>query len=219
MGVFELISATANHLGLVRIVEMANPAKPGKITMRSITLIQLSAEVRSEQVRALSEMPAELSVGFDQVFDAAGLKPPTHGWTIPRLQQLLLTEQYKAMPRPAAQQAILGQLAADKAPVEDLVQDAVLRDKALDAFESFVFKKMTTRVEARQARNAQIEEQIRTLRDEQSRLEEEARADQERWDQWHQRKTALEEDLAHAVGYVLEKPVITVDHDPHPLRG
>ena len=219
MGVFALISAAANHLGLIRIVEVTNAAKPQKITTRSITLEQLHTEVRAERVRALSELPAELSVPFEKVFEAAGVKPPAHGWTIPRLQQLLQTEQYKALARESAQQAVLGMLAADKAPVEDLVQDAVQRDKAIDAFEVFVYKKMTTRVEARQARAAQIEEQIRTLRDEQLRLSEETSADQERWDQWHQRKTALEEELALAVGYVLEKPIVTVDRDPHPLRG
>lgn len=40
-----------------------------------------------------------------------------------------------------------------------------------------------------------------------------------RLDQRHQRKTALEEELAHAVGYVPKKYVITIDHEPHPLRG
>ncbi len=219
MGVLGLITVAANHLGLIRMVEVLNPAKPQKITTRSITLTQLRTEVRADQVRALSELPAELSVAFDKVFEAAGIKAPAHGWNIPRLQQLLQTEQYKAMPNEAAQQAVLGTLAADKAPVEDLVQDAVRRDKALDAFEGFVFKKMNARVEARQARDAQIEEQIRALRDEQSRAAEETRADQQRWDQWHQRKSDFEEEMARAVGYVLEKPLITVDRDPHPLRG
>ena len=219
MGVLGLISVAANRLGLIRMVEVTNPAKPKKITTRSITLAQLSTEVRSEQVRALSELPAELSIAFDKVFEAAGIKAPPHGWNIPRLQQLLQTEQYKAMSKEAAQQAVLGTLAADKAPVEDLVQDAVQRDKALDAFEGFVFKKMNARVEARQARDAQIEEQVRALRDEQSRAAEETRADHDRWDQWHQSKTAFEEELTRAVGYVLEKPLITVDRDPHPLRG
>jgi hypothetical protein len=219
MSVLGLISVAANHLGLIRVVEVQDVAKPRKITTRSVTLTQLSTEVRAEQVRALSELPAELSVSFDKVFEAAGIKASPHGWTIPRLQQLLQTEQYKSMSREAAQQAILGLLAADKAPVEDLVQDAVQRDKSIDAFEGFVFKKMNARVEARQARDAQIEEQLRTLRQEQSRLAEETKADQERWDQWRQRKTAFEEELARAVGYVLEKPVVTIDRDPHPLRG
>lgn len=217
MGVLGLLTVAANHLGLIRMVEVTNPAKPQKITTRSITLAQLHTEVRADRVRALSELPAELSVAFDKVFEAAGIKAPPHGWTIPRLQQLLQTEQYKAIPKEAAQQAVLGTLAADKAPVEDLVQDAVQRDKALDAFEGFVFKKMTARVEARQARDLQIEEQIRTLRDEQSRAADETRADHDRWDQWHQRKTAFEEELACAVGYVLEKPIVTVDRGPHPL--
>lgn len=219
MSVIGLLSVAANHLGLIRVVEAKDPAKPQKITTRAITLAQLSGEVRTEQVRALSELPAELSVEFDRVFEAAGIKPPAHGWTIPRLQQLLQTEQYKSMPREAVQQAILGVLAADKVPVDDLVQDAVRRDKAIDAFEGFVFKKMTDRVDARLVRDAQIEDQIRSLRDEQTKLKAETQADRERWDQWHQRKTALELDLAHAVGYVLDKPIVTVDQDPHPLRG
>jgi len=219
MGIFGLINAAANRLGLIKVVEVKNPEIPQKISTRSITLASLSMEVRSEQVRALAELPAELSIEFERVYEAAGVKAPAHGWTIARLHQLLQTEQYKTMPRDAAQKAILGVLSADKVPVDDLMQDALRRDKAIDAFEGFVFKKMSQRIQARESREAQIEEQIRSLREEQDRLHEENKIDQQHWDQWHQRKTAAEEEMATAIGYLLEKPVVTIDKAPHPLRG
>ena len=213
MGILTLFGKIGNRLGLIRVVEVKDPAKPQKVTTRTITLSDLAGQVRSEQVRALAELPAELAVPFEKVFEAAGVKPPAHGWTIPRLQELLATDQYKTLARPAAQQAILGLLATQKAPVDDLVKDAVDRDQALDAYEVFVHKKLESRQVARQQRTEQIHEQIRQLQAETARLAEENKNDQEQFAQWHTKKVACEKDLAAAVGYLLDKAVVSVDAD------
>ena len=76
MGIMGLVGGVADRLGLIRVVEVKDPAKPQKVTTRSITLKELVTEVRAEQVKALSELPAELSVDFAKVFEAAGVKIP-----------------------------------------------------------------------------------------------------------------------------------------------
>ena len=181
--------------------------------MRQVTLGELTSEVRAQEVRALSELPVELSLPFEQVFEAAGVKPPPQAWTVERLRQLLSTDQYKSMDRPSAQQAILGLLSAEKATVEDIVKDAVARDQAIDAFEGFTRQKVRDRMLTRERKVAQLQEQVRGLQEQCARLSEEAQADREAWRAWHRRKVEFEKGMAWAVGYLLDKPVVSIDEE------
>jgi hypothetical protein len=212
-----LVSWLTSVGGKLRILSTA-PAKtdaaPAKMTMQSVSLKDLVMEVQDEQVRALAELPAELSIAFDKVFEAAGVKPPPHGWTIGKLEELLKTEQYKSMDRAAAQKAVLGILQAQKAAVEDLVKDAIARDQALESFAEFARKKMEVRNEARQSKMAEIKSQIAELQSQCQAMDQEAKLDHEHWCKWYQGKTAYEKEMAWALGYLMEKQIFTVDEDP-----
>jgi hypothetical protein len=210
MTLLNWITSVGNHLGLIRVVEVEEPARPEKLTTHILTLSDLVTQFRGDEVRALAQLPAELSLPFDRIFQAAAIKPPIHGWDIHRLQSLLATDQYKSMDRSAAQQAILGLLATEKAHVDDLIKDALARDQAIDAFETFVRQKMTQRGDAQNNRIAEIDSQIRQLQEEIARLQEEIKTDQEHLRQWHQKKIAYEKDLAAAVSYLLDKPIVTI---------
>lgn len=202
----------AGRLRIIQIVESSQgQASPEKVATRSVTLAELTSEIRAAEVRALAELPAELTVDFTQVFDAAGIKPAGNVWTIEKLRQLLATDQYKAMTKPAAQQALLGLLSAEKVAVQDLVKDALARDQAIDAFENFVRQKLKARMGARDQRVASLESQIRSLQEECARLREEAKADRESWRQWHARKTRCEQEMAWAISYLVDGAVVSVD--------
>ncbi len=203
--------------GKLRILSTSPPkadSAPAKMTMQSVSLKDLVSEVQAEEVRALAQLPAELSIAFDKVFEAAGVKPPPHGWTIEKLEELLKTEQYKSMDRAAAQKAVLGILQAQKAAVEDLVKDAIARDQALEAFEGFARKKMDLRNEARQSKMAEIRSQIANLQSQCQAMEEESAIDREQWRKWRQGKTAFEKEMAWALGYLMDKQILTVDEKP-----
>ncbi len=189
---------------------------PTRFLSKAVTLGELAAQVKTEEIKALAELPAELSVPFAKVIETAGIKPPAHGWTVERLEELLKTEQYGKMDRHSAQQAILGVLAAVKAPVEDVVKDAVARDQALDSFEKFAKGKMDDRRAARMRKIAEIEDKVKEFQKERAKLEDEGRTDEDHWKEWRRRKVACEKEMARAIGYLLEKPVITTDPDPPP---
>jgi len=215
MKLADRIRDVAGRLGIVRLVAVdVSAAGPGsqieRLKMRNVSLKDLAADIRADEVRALAEMPAELSVPFAAVFEAAGVKPPEHGWTIERLSSLLKTDQYKAMDRPSVQKAVLGLLANDKVQAEDLVKDAVARDNSLDAFETFVRKKMGDRNAARQRRTAACLAEIKSLEEECSRHTEEGRADEERLAEWIRRKSEYETEMAWALGHLMDKPIVSV---------
>ncbi len=213
MSLLDRLKGLGSKLGLLQLAPPATgaAAEPAKIQTRKLSLDELTSEVRAEEVRMLAELPAELSVAFEKVFEAAKVAPPAHGWSIERLGELLRTEQYRGMTRESAQKAVLGVLAAVKADVEDVVRDALARDQALDKFEDFARRKMEDRGAARQRRIAETEEKIRSLKGECAKLEDEGRTDEEQWRAWRDRKVAYERDMAWAIGFVMDRPVITTD--------
>jgi predicted nucleic acid-binding Zn-ribbon protein len=213
MRLIELLESLGDRLGIVeKTVGNASPAG-SKIQTRSVTLEELKSEIRSEEVQALADLPAELAVPFEKIMETAGIEPGPHGWTIERLKALLLTDEFKNLKREEAQKRILGVLSSQKVSAEDLVRDAVARDRTIDAFERTARLKMENRMAVRERQIADIEAKITELEKETARLKEKASADQAKWREWRARKRALEKELAWSVAYLIEGQVITTDED------
>jgi hypothetical protein len=214
MNLIDLLHTIGDRLGILEMRPATSPRRPAKIQTRTVSLKDLLIEIRQEEVRALAELPAELSVPVEQIFATAGVKAAAHGWTVERLKQLLKTEQFKSKDREEVQKAILNILANEKVAVEEVVKDAVARDQALDAFEGFAGKKMEQRKTARARKMAELESNVRSLEQELDGLRREAAQDEEHWRQWQQKKAAIERDLAWAIGYLIDRQVITTADEP-----
>ena len=163
MTLMELMESLGDRLGIVEKAHDGASTQTVKIQTRSVTLKDLAAEIQSEEVRSLAEKPSELTVSFDKIIETAGVAAGQHGWTIERLRELLLSDEFKKIDRPEIQKRILGVLAAAKVPVEDLVRDAIARDQALDSFEKFARKKLDDRLAARQHQISGLEEKVLEL--------------------------------------------------------
>jgi hypothetical protein len=200
-----------DKIGILQVVMTEKVAAPEKVQTRTVHLKDLATEIQAEEVRSLAHLPEELAVPFDKVFESAGIQPVAGGWTVQKLGSLLRTEPYRSMPREAAQKALLTLLADQKVSVEDLVRDAITRDKALDAFEEVAHSKMNARSQTRQVRMAEIQTQIEALQKQCRQFQEEQAADQRLWQQWHDGKINFEKDMAWAIGYVVDRPVVTID--------
>jgi hypothetical protein len=214
MSLLTILSRCANRLGLIHIAEPKAAAQAAvKVPMRTLRLSELTSHIRAEEVRSLAQLPAEMSVAFDRVYEAAGVTAAPHGWTVMRLIELLHTDQYRKMDRQAAQQAILGVLVADKAPPEDVIKHAVACDEALDAYETFIRRKMEDRTAARHREIEALRSRILELQDQCARLEEQFKMDSQQFEAWRRRKRAAEDELAMAVGYLVEEALISREGD------
>jgi hypothetical protein len=214
MSVLNSIMGMATKLGLVRIAVVENVAEPTRITTRTISLKDLTKELRQAEVNALAAAPAEMEVPFDQVFAAAGIQPLAvegERWSIDTLYRMVVSAPYKDMPREQAQPAILANLAAKKVDVKDLVKDAMTRDKAIDSFGAQVFQKLVEHRQTRTQTKAALQNQIADLQAKLDRLDEEGKAANRLWSQWWQRKVAYEHEMALAVGFLLPEPIVTID--------
>ena len=194
-----MLRKLGDRLGILELSPSSQPSAPEKIQTRAITLAELIMTIQVTEVRELAELPAELSIPLEDVFAAAGIQTPPSGWTVDRLQEFLNGDRIRKMDRAEAQRETLKMLAAEKVAAADLVKDAISRDQALDAFADSIAKKRERWVAKKRREIHAIEEEI---------------ADEEKkWTDWRRRKRQREQDMARAIGYLIDKPVISIDEE------
>lgn len=82
-----------------------------------------------------SEVPAGVET-FSAVYEEAGIALAPHGYGIDKVAEMLGSKHLAQMAREVKAASVLAALEAAKVPLKDVIQDAVRRDKALDAFEA-----------------------------------------------------------------------------------
>jgi hypothetical protein len=82
-----------------------------------------------------SEVPADVA-DFGAVFAEAGIELPLHGYGIDKVAEMLESKRLATLGREVKATAVMAALEAAGVPLRDVIQDAVKRDKALDAFEA-----------------------------------------------------------------------------------
>jgi hypothetical protein len=73
---------------------------------------------------------------FEDVYRKAGIKSPVHGYGVERVYRLLTSRRLVGLDRNVRRSALLTALDAAGVPASDVSQDAVLRRKALTAYEA-----------------------------------------------------------------------------------
>jgi hypothetical protein len=202
MGLLDKLQSLGCQLKLVQVVPKTKTA-PEKITTHNVTLRELTTQLHAENMRVLAESPVELSIAYDKVYETAGIKALSNGWSAEQLVKLLQSEPHKEMDRTALQKAVLEKLAAAKVTAEELIKDALAKDQALDAFETFVSKKMRDRCSARQMRMVEIEKEIAALRQEQTRLKQEDHSETLQLSEWQRKKGEYEKEILAAVDFLI----------------
>jgi hypothetical protein len=196
-----------DRLGIVELAkDSQQTSEPVKVQTRTVTLEELIMTIQITEVRGLAELPAELSIPLQDVFKAAGIATPTNGWSVDRLIEFLSTERMKQLIRADAQRETLSKLAAEKVDPADVVKDAISRDQALDAFEEFIGKK---RDHWRNGRKQLLAE----LKKQQKQIEDDVESEERKWIEWRRRKRQREVDMARAVSYLIDKPVISIEEE------
>jgi hypothetical protein len=211
MGLIDGLKNLGSKLRIVQSVRIVPAAQPEKTPTRSVTLAELTGEIRAEEVRALAGLPEELSVPFEKVYEAAGIKAEQGRWTIFSLKELVEKEPFKSMDRLTAQKMLQAKLVEAQVPAEEIVKDAVSRDQALDAFEASLRAKIDERDGVRHRKLAELDTQIDRLKKEAAALTAESQEERKRVKEWKTRKNAEEKMLATAVSYLLDQPVISTD--------
>jgi hypothetical protein len=96
-----------------------------------------ASEFEAEPAPAVthSQVPADVD-DFGAVYQEAGIELPLHGYGIDKVAEMLESKRLASLAREVKAAAVMAALEAAQVPIREVIQDAVLRDKALDAFEA-----------------------------------------------------------------------------------
>jgi len=149
---------------------------------------------------------------FQEIYEAAEIIVPSHGFTILKIIDLLQSEHIRNLARDVKRSSLLLALEAAGVKAQEVVQDAVRRDKALDTYESLQ-QKALQELEARKTQeNQQLQAEIeKRINEMQSRIQannDEVAKEKERFFGWQLKKQQEEQKIADAMSYFTsEKPI------------
>ncbi len=213
MSLLKYLQGLGDRLGILETASTPGTKQLKRIQTRTVTLKELASEINSKEVRALADSPAELGIPFEKIYEKAGVSSREGDWTIDKLRLLIASDPLKDKSREEIQKAVLDRLSSEGVDVGKIVKDAIARDQALDSFERFVGEKMQDRIKCCKNNLQEIEAQIRKLQEEGSDLEQKIRIDEHGWRDWRIRKRAFEREMALAIGYIIDRPVVSIDEE------
>jgi hypothetical protein len=158
--------------------------------------------------------PVSAAASFDEIYQAAEIHVPAHGYTILKVKQMLESERIRALPAEVKKNSVLLALDAAGVKIEEVIEDAVKRDRALDGFER-VQQKALDELETRMSQdNTQIQGELdRLVQEHKARIQannEEVAKQKERFYAWRLQKQQEEQKIAESVSYfVAENPITT----------
>ncbi len=110
----------------------ASPSEGGAAAPAGPSVSEIAAQVPAEMPLSddLSGTPT-----FDEIYQAARIAPPSHGYSILKVADMLRSEHIASLPADVKRKSVLLALDAAGVPIADIIEDAVRRDRALDTFE------------------------------------------------------------------------------------
>lgn len=155
---------------------------------------------------AMPEVP-----DFPAIYTASGVSDPPHGFSAYKVLEMLSSSDFAALEPRAKAAALSGFLKFNPSgpvPITDVIQDAVRRDQALDAFEEFLRKKLDARREQLEQDSARLQAEIDELTKRNREAMEGNRrtleTEKERFATWQARKRIEERKLYDAVAPFVE---------------
>jgi len=156
---------------------------------------------------ARSAVPSTVE-DFGAVYAEAGIAPPPHGYGIDKVAEMLESKRLAPLGKEVKATAVLAALEAAQVGVRDVIQDAVSRDRALDAFETAKEREVQDLREKSEARINTIKEEIdRFLREKNAEIEglkQASEAASQAFAQLQARKHREEERLYGVVAHFVE---------------
>ncbi len=188
-------------------------ARPGAQVARAP--LRTSSGTETQRAAPAAAPSADLPA-FTEIYRAAGIVDPTHGFTAFKVLDILASPelaQLEGRARAAALVTFLKMNPAGAVSIADVLEDAVRRDQALDQFERFLQTKLGDRaanadqeIARLQAELDAAQKRLREAIDAERRAVDVARIEFERW---RETKRVEERRLADAVAPFVEENPIT----------
>jgi hypothetical protein len=206
-------------------VDEANAAAAQAPEAGAATPAQTVAEIASGlAAEPKFSVPVSNPTSFDEIYQAAEIPVPPHGYSIVKVAEMMKSEHIRSMPTDVKRSSVLVALDAAGVDIKEVIQDAVRRDRALDTFER-VQEKAVIDLEAKRSReNAQIQAEIdKFVSEQRARIQannDEVTREKERFFGWRLKKQEEEKRIFEAVApFVSENPISTSSSSLSPKPG
>jgi hypothetical protein len=160
---------------------------------------------------------------FGAVYQEAGIELPLHGYGVDKVAEMLESKRLASLAKEVKATAVMAALEAAQVPIREVIQDAVLRDKALDAFESAKEREISELRAQSETRVAAIQTEMETyLREKNAEIEALKKAGEgavQAFQKLQERKRREEQRLHDVVAHFIEgaeNPVSTGPKPPKP---
>lgn len=204
MKVGDFVRELGIKAGLLHLEEKERAEEVAEISTRVLSLKALM----EEEGEPLTRPPAELSIKFEQLF--AALPACAHGWTVEKVRELLASETLKNLPRTDLEKAVKEELSKAQVPVEDIVKDALNRDRALDSYQESLEKKFKDREQSVHDRIRELQQEIEDCQKQISELKSSEESSRRLLQEWVDQKSRIEEDMVSVVSLLSDAHGITV---------
>jgi hypothetical protein len=207
---FVTVDPTASESG-----ETSEPPQEGSSADAARMVAEIAASVPA--VPTFSSPVAD-PTSFDEIYHAAEIAPAQHGYTILKVASMLQSEHLRGLSPEVKRSSVLVALEAAGAKIDDVIQDAVRRDRALDSFENVLGKSRAAVEASKIEENRKIEAEMnKMLADYRARIQannEAVAKENERFATWQVKKQAEERTIADAVSYFVSENPISVSGAP-----
>jgi len=188
------------------------------------TVADIARSVRPVGPPPAFTAPVSNPASFAEIYAVAEIHPPAHGFTIEKVGEMLRSEHIRNLPRDVKKSSILVALEAVGAPIQDVIQDAMKRDQALDTFESVQERALNQLESQKTKENQEIQAELdRLVEEHKSRMQANNDAiskEKERFFAWRLKKQEEEQKIADAVSYfVTENPITAGGHAAPPASA
>jgi Asp-tRNA(Asn)/Glu-tRNA(Gln) amidotransferase A subunit family amidase len=157
---------------------------------------------------------------FEEIYQAAEIQPPPHGYTVFKVADMLQNQHIKELPREIKRSSVLVALEASGVKVEDIVTDAVRRDKALDTFETIQRRSLEQLEAGKAEENKKAQAEVdRLLEEYRARIQannETIAREKDRFQSWLQQKHQEEQRIADTIAYFVTENPVSVGSVPAP---
>lgn len=194
------------------------PNAPGAAKSASQSVAEIASSIAAEPKFTT---PISDPTSFDEIYKAAEIPTPPQGYSILKISQMLESEHIRNLPSDVKRSSVLVGLDAAGVDIKEIIQDAIRRDRALDAYER-VQQRAAEELEARKNKEnsdiqAQIDQYVTGQRAKIQSNNEEVAREKQRFTGWRLKKQQEEKKIADAVGYfVTENPITTGDVNAPP---
>jgi hypothetical protein len=167
--------------------------------------------------------PVTNLTALEDIYRSAQIAAPAHGYTVLKVAEMLQSEHIRALPPDVKRKSILVALDAAGVTVDEIVEDAVRRDRALDTYERVLQKNLDDLRSEKQTENTRLEQEIAErlaeLRGRIAENNEGLSRELESLRAWQSRKQDEERRIAETMGYFVSENPITTSGPPSDHKG